>query len=214
MQQLRVLKKYSLQSDNYSQLEPNKQFIWDLQAWIQHLQAQGHLIILNIDNNKDFYAAGGNYHPLPYQPSVHVTDKTHDGNLRTLAASCGLIDILALQHSSRPFPPTYIRGKKRIDYILISANLQDAVECSGILPYNAIFSGDHKPCFLDFNADLLFAGSTPPLAPPCQRSLQLFDPRKVNEYRTVLHKQLDYHKVFDKLKTLKEAAESGNWSQD
>jgi hypothetical protein len=33
----------------------------------------------------------------------------------------------------------------------------------------------------------------------------------VEIYRTVLHKKLDYHEVFDKIKTLREAAESGNW---
>jgi hypothetical protein len=60
----------------------------------------------------------------------------------------------------------YNRGKKRIDYILISATLQDSVEWSSILPYCSIFSGDHRPCFLDLNADLLFAGPTSPLAPP------------------------------------------------
>jgi hypothetical protein len=91
--------------------------------------------------------------------------------------------------------------------MLILASLQDAVERSGILPYNAIFSGDHRPCFLDFSADILFTGNTPPLAPPCQRKLQLFDPRRIEAYKTALHKQLDYHKVFDKCKLLKEAAE-------
>jgi hypothetical protein len=153
-------------------------------------------------------------HPLHYQNGVHVTNMSHDGSLRTLAVSCGLIDILAFQHSSRPFPPTYIRGKKRIDYMLISASLQDAVVRSRILPYNAIFSGDHRPCFLDFDADILFSGKTPPLAPPCQRKLQLFDPRKTEAYKTALHKQLEYHKVFDKCKLLKEAAEQNLWGSD
>jgi len=73
---------------------PNKQFILDLQAWIQHLQSQGHLIILNLDNNEDLYKAEGSIHNLQYNP-----------------------DGITKEHSSRPFPPTYIRGKKRIDYM-------------------------------------------------------------------------------------------------
>jgi hypothetical protein len=162
MQQVRAPKSNTLlHTSSTTHAEPNKQFTLDLQAWIQYLQSQGHKIILNLDNNDDFYATEGFVHPLHYQTGVHVTDKSHDGSLRTLAVSCGLIDILALQHSSRPFPPTYIRGKTRIDYMLISASLQDAVVRSGILPYDAIFSGDHRPCFLDFDADILFSEKKP-----------------------------------------------------
>jgi hypothetical protein len=96
--------------------------------------------------------------------------------------------------------------------MLISSSLQEAVICSGILPYNAVLSGDHRPCFLDFNAEKLFAGPTPPLSPQCQRSLQLTDPRRTNKYREVLHQQLTYHKVSEKCQTLIEAADNNTWS--
>jgi hypothetical protein len=105
---------------------------------------------------------------LSYDPDSVTNGNFHDGPLRTLAASCGLVDVLAEQHSSRPFPPTYIRGMKQIDYILVSASLQHTVERSGILPYNSVFFGDHHPCFVDFNADLLFTAKIHPFAPPCQ----------------------------------------------
>ena len=85
------------------------------------------------------------------------------------------------------------------------------MERSGILPYCSVFSGDHKPCFLDFNASLLFAGSTTPLAPVCQHSLQLSDPRKIAKYKSALHEQLEYHKVMDKCKNLHEIAAKGMW---
>ncbi len=98
--------------------------------------------------------------------------------------------------------------------MLVSASLQEAIIRSGILPYNAIFSGDHRPSFLDFDVAVLFAGPTPALAPPCQRHLQLADPRRVNKYRAVLHHQLSYHNVFTKCNDLLEAANTGNWSAD
>ena len=184
MQQVRALKNRNLRDHVKTAIaEPNRQFILDLQAWIQHIKSQGHLIILNLENNEDLYAHEGSVHPLLYQPDKPIKDTTDNSSLRTLAITCGLIDILAIHHSSRPFPATHIRGQKRIDYMLISAPLQAAVERSGILPYHSVFSGDHRPYYLDFNADLLFSGSTSPLAPPCQRSLQLSDPRKVNSYK-------------------------------
>jgi hypothetical protein len=192
--------------------DPHRQFILDLHAWIGHLQTDDHQIILNLDNSEDLYLADGLVQKLPYDATKLTSSGTHDGSLRTLAISCGLIDILSIHHSERPFPPTYIRGKKRIDYMLISASLQDAVIRSGILPYNSIFAGDHRPCFLDFDAIKLFAGSTPPLAPKCQRSLQLADPRRVNKYKEILHQQLSYHKVPDLCTTLLTAANSDTWS--
>ncbi len=39
--------------------EPNRQFILDLQSWIQDLHENGHQVILNLDNNEDLYASDG-----------------------------------------------------------------------------------------------------------------------------------------------------------
>jgi hypothetical protein len=61
---------------------------------------------------------------------------------------------------------------------------------------------------------ILFEGPTPPLVSPCQRSLKLLNPRRVNTYREVLHKQLEDHKISDKLHTLTEAALDGSWTPD
>jgi hypothetical protein len=72
--------------------------------------------------------------------------------------------------------------------------------------------GDHRPCFLDFNADLLFSMDTHPFAPPCQRSLQLSDPRRVHKYRELLHDQLQDHKVYDKCRALAEVASNKTWN--
>lgn len=90
---------------------PNRQFILDLQVWLQDLQSQNHQIILGLDNNDDLYAAEGSVDPLPHTPNSPTRSETHSGNLRTLATAYGMVDILALHHSTRPFAPTYIRGK-------------------------------------------------------------------------------------------------------
>jgi hypothetical protein len=166
----------------------------------------------SLDNNDDLYSAEGRVHHLDYCADHLTSCASHDGSLRTLAITCGLIDILSIQHSECPFPPTYNRGKKRIDYMLISASLREAVIRSGILPYNSIFSGDHRPCFLDLDADTLFGNSIHPLAPHCQQSLQLSDPRRVNKYKEVLHQQLSYHKVQERCKALQEVVDLNSWT--
>jgi len=212
MQQHRALQHYQNARRATLPPEPNRQFILDLQAWIQHIQEQDHHIMLNLDNNDNMYLQEGYLHPLPYDPESHMPHTSHNGSLHFLAVTCGLIDILAVQHSQRPFPPTYVRGKKRLDYMLVSASLTQAVIRSGILPYQTIFPGDHRPCFVDFDATLLFGHSTTPFAPSCQRSLQIMDPRKVQNYKDALHKQLQYHKVQDKLSALLTAAKNQPWS--
>jgi hypothetical protein len=215
MQQYRAIQSEFLRCNKVNVTpNPGRQLILDLQAWICHLQSNGHSIILNLDYNDDFYSAEGSANHVTYQADSLTVCNKHDGSLRSLALSCGLIDILSVHHSERPFPPTYIRGKKRIDYMLVSASLQGAVLWSGILPYNAIFSGDHRPSFLDFDAEAIFAGPTPPLAPPCQRYLQLADPRRVTKYKEFLLHQLSYHSVFNKCRHLLEVADTDSWSDD
>jgi hypothetical protein len=212
MQQYRALQSQFLSKQDLQTPAPNKQLILDLQAWIQHLQSQGHHIILNMDNNDDLYGSEGKIHPLPYDPDLPTLDKLHNGSLCTLAMTCELIDVLATQYTARPFPPTYIWGKKRIDYMLILASLQESVERSGILPYCSVFAGDHRPCFLDFNANLLFTGSTSPLPLASQCQLQLSDPRKVLQYKTILYEQLEYHNILEKGVALWEAATKSQWT--
>ena len=52
------------------------------------------------------------------------------------------------------------------------------------------------------------------IAPPSYRRLQLQDPRLRNEYRDHLHKQLTYHKVYDKVQALQEASENSKWTTE
>jgi len=191
-------------------LDPYRQFILDLHSWITSLQALGTQIILCLDNNEELLPNKGQLITLP--PSDHpIIHPTHDGTLETLVCSTGLTDILRHHHPSSTYPPTYNRGKKHIDLILASASLLSSITRSGILPYNSIFQGDHRPCYIDLDASLAFGGHTAPVCPPCQRGLQLHDPRRIDEYLSTLHAQLHLHKVLTKVNNLHAKASSG-WS--
>jgi hypothetical protein len=72
-----------------------------------------------------------------------------------------LIDPLTTFHPDKIPPATYSRGQKRIDLILVSANLLQSTERAGILPYDTIFTGDHRPCFIDLDGDKIFNETTP-----------------------------------------------------
>lgn len=194
--------------------DPHRQLILDLQAWIEKLIEADHSIILALDNNEDLLSIRGHYMPLDSDTTKHVFNQHHDGSLASLAITCGLVDILGEQHTERPFPSTYSRGKKRLDYILVSSNLAPAVLRSGILPYHSLFHSDHRPCYIDIDSILIFNENTHALQPQCSRSLQLTDPRKVQKYKEAFYKQLDYHKVIEKLRNLFDQAKSHPWSPD
>ncbi len=196
-----------------SQPEPHKQFILDLQAWVESKTSQGHDIILALDNNKDIETHQGTIHPLLYDSGTHIHSPHHNGSLSTLMKSCELVDILGTQHSARPFPATYSRGKKRLDYILISQSIAMTVINSGILPYQVLFPSDHRAFYIDIDLDLLFKEPTYGIDRPCQRGLKLNAPRIVNKYKDIWHFQSDYHKIVHKQKDLYGLAESSNWCQ-
>ncbi len=91
---------------------PHRQFVLDLQAWIESLVSKGHSIILSLDNNDVLALSSGDFHPLVYDPSHHTISPHHDGSLSTLMKSCALTDILGVHHLEHPFPPTYSRGER------------------------------------------------------------------------------------------------------
>ncbi len=140
-----------------------------------------------MDNNEDIASENGSIYFIPPSGGDHIHCPHHDGTLSTLIKTCGLVDILGEQHTDRPFPPTYSRGKKRLDYILVSGSIAASVLKSGILPFNAIFHSDHRACYIDINPDQLFKDQTYGIDIPCRRSLQSSDPKKVQKYNETLY---------------------------
>jgi hypothetical protein len=146
---------------------PHRQFILDLQAWLEHLISTDHEIILALDANEPYNPdTNGRQHPLSYEVGKLVYDKNHDGKLATLIATCGLKDPLADQHPERPFPASYFRGKNRIDYILVTPRLSAAVLHTGSLPLYSLFQGDHRPYYMDLDASIAFADNAHEISRP------------------------------------------------
>jgi hypothetical protein len=214
MQQHRLLSQMHRQHNQQAAPHPHRQFILDLQAWIEHLQSQGHDIILTLDANEPYNPdIPVQAHPLPYTPGIPILSRTHDGKLSTLVASCGLRDPLALQHSTRPFPASYNRGTSRIDFILVSPGLLPAVQRSGSLAHYSLMHGDHRAYYLDFDSTLLFADPAYEIAPISSRHLRLHDPRIVQKYREVLKEQLEHHRILDQIEFFIETTQNDAWTE-
>jgi hypothetical protein len=190
-----------------------RQFILDLQSWIEHLIQTNHDIILAMDANEPYNPEiPSTAKPLQYQQGKHTLDKSHDGQLMTLIATCGLCDPLVRQHPDRPFPVSYFRGRNRIDYILATPRLQSAVLKTGSLPLYSLFQGDHRPYYIDLDAKIAFADNAFEISRPKGRGLQLKDPCIIAKYTEALNDQLAYHKLKEKIYTLQEAADDLQWT--
>lgn len=203
-QQFRGLSQQFRKADLAYDPKPRHQFIVDLQAWLESKTATGYA-------NEGLHEGTGNYTPLHFTLKHPIPTKGHDGTLSTLIHTCGLLDPLTTQHTEHPPPPTYNRGKERIDYILVSVCLLPSVQRTGIFPYDHIFISDHRPCYIDFNSDLLFQDGTPTIAPTIYRGLQTFDPQLVALYEELVMKQIQYHKLDEKIPQLLHKAETSAW---
>ncbi len=209
-QQHRTLSRIHRQYQQQVTAQPRRQFILDFQAWLEYMIADGHDLIIGMDANDTYDPdSQGVSHPLSFDPALPTVSTTHNGKLSTLISSCGLKDPMALQHQSRPFPASHIRGTKRIDYLLVTPRLAPAVLNSGSLAFHSLFHSDHRAYFLDFDSRLLFADPAYEIAPPSYHRLQLSDPCLKNQYRD---EQLQYHKVYDKVQELQVASRSGVWT--
>jgi hypothetical protein len=54
--------------------DPHRQFILDLQAWIEVLISENHAIILSLDNNEDLLTSTGQFMPLHSDLTKHATN--------------------------------------------------------------------------------------------------------------------------------------------
>jgi len=140
-QQNRVLSQIIRNQAHHILSQPRRQFILDLQGWLQTKIDEGHELIVSMDANDTYNPdTPGVAHPVTYHPDRPILSPTHNGKLGTLITSCGLRDPLALQHESRPFPASHIRGSQRIDFTLVTPGILPAVTSSGSLGFNSCFT--------------------------------------------------------------------------
>ena len=82
-----------------------------------------HEIIVGIDANE------ANDKPKNGVDKIHLTK---------------LIDVISQQYGVRKEPNTYIRGRKRIKFLLCSEHIYTFIDKCGINPFNEIISSDHR----------------------------------------------------------------------
>jgi hypothetical protein len=136
-QQWLILKK----RDPHNNPDPRSVAFHDLKERINELRQQGQEIIVMMDAND--------------------TLQNTRSALTKWTAETKMIDPLVQRHGTEGEPPTYARGSKRIDYILVSENLSEYVTSCGILPLHNICFSAHRALYIDIDLQA-FLKSEPP----------------------------------------------------
>jgi len=114
-------------------IEPREAHLNDLSALIKELQKQQTEIILGIDANEALADDG----PLEEFKNQHSLVNAHTN---TTADNIN----------------SYIRGKTKIDYILLSVALSTCIDQSKTLDFHSIIESDHRTLTVTFNTAQLF----------------------------------------------------------
>ena len=160
-------------------LSPKQAFLADLEheltLWGKN---DKHETIVMLDSNETL-AEGKEF--KAFTENVHLTDA-----METLDPS--LLE-----------DPTYLWGKRRIDYILLSQGVVGAAIKGGHHPFHQYVVSDHKGVYVHFDARELFAVGTADLSHISQRKILLSHRDIVLKYITKLESLYKEHRIMPRL---------------
>jgi hypothetical protein len=171
---------------NQQDPSPIKHFRKDLNAFLKASHDNNELIILFGDFNE-----------------VLGSDSS---GISKMARTYDLVDIM---HTKHPLPDiaTYARGRDRLDYVLVSSSIQQAVTSCGYEPFNERFFSDHRGYFVDFDIPSLLGNELQRLAALPFRDVRGKDAKCVTQYVESKDGYLQEHKVYACLERLNQLVE-------
>jgi hypothetical protein len=121
--------------------QPRFQILKDLTTFIDEKREQGYRPIVMMDANEDWVAE---------------SHKQQGNKLKKFMQHSQLADPFFLKFNQAP--RTYVRGKHRLDYILVDPALLPAIRNIGYLGSMEANISDHTMAYIDFDEKLLFKG--------------------------------------------------------
>ncbi len=175
-----------LQQTDTPHAKPRDKFIDDLIPFINKRKRNKEDILLMVDMN-ECYENG---------------DQT---GLHRLVQECELCDPHAAMHGYDA-PPSYQRGSYRIDFMLCTPRVLQAVVRCGMLPLGQLGTSDHRFLYCDLDASVLFDGVTDDSGDHASRRLVSTNPAAVEVYSTYLQQYFAEHHVFERLADLEKSS--------
>ena len=182
-QQINMILEESVARGIHTRTKPRDAFIQDLSAFIQQRQSEGDQIILVGDFNE--------------------TVAEPNSGIARLMGECNLADACAWRIRSSQQPSTYKRGRRRLDFALMSPTLLQHVKRLGYDPfdYRGIHS-DHRGMYIDLDTQHVFGNHPTVLAPIPFRDFTADRPDKVTLYINKKLEELNKHNIIQRLEQL------------
>jgi hypothetical protein len=124
------------------------------------------------------------------------------GGIGQILAQNGLFDILANQHITEKYPPTYARGSKRIDYIFATESVQTHCKSSGILPMHHGYPSDHRAVFIRIDLQKILSTEIHPLESISMRLINAATPKEQVKFLQELHEHYESQNLYSRLEKL------------
>jgi len=170
----------------YSRWNARQQLLTDLSVHIKTVSTDNTAFIIMMDANETY------------------TDK--NSALATWMQHHALIDVHMYLHNLDTDIPTHIRGTKRIDFILATANILPYIIHGGILPYHFLLSTDHRSLYIDIELKKFLRCQPPTTTLYIQRLLKSNNPRGIQQYGKFLTKWLDKSTIEQELQQAQDNA--------
>jgi hypothetical protein len=120
--------------------------------------------------------------------------------LASITSSFCLADPHSSRHGAASDVPTYIRGRKRLDYCLLDVLLLDHVIACGINLFNEIYHSDHRAVLIDVRLCLFLKAQLPPVSPSDFRFISTRS-RDVSKFVNAVDDHLTHNNAFAKFET-------------
>ena len=180
----------TIPESNRSRMNPRRRILDDLERVIQEAREKKFRVILMMDANEDWTKKDGK-------------------ELKAFMDKVQLRDPLYERHYSDEVTPTYARGTKRIDYILMDASLMGAVRRIGTLGLHQAMISDHVMVYVDLDEREAFEGQlNRPVRIP-SREFILAQSDKCEKFMEVFLEQAERHQFKRRIERLSEKFKSG-----
>jgi len=168
-----------------------KKVLSDLLEFVHKLQRDGHDLVVGIDANEKSDVGTG---------------------LARFLLDSNLVDAHNPDGDIADIPKTYQRSKEKIDFVLISPRLREAVVSASILPICDGYLSDHRALVVDFDPFIVFGSDTSDLVPPRERRIVSTNPRTVSPYIEAIRQQFAYHKIVKRVAALMNQSNDQKWT--
>jgi ribonuclease HI len=188
MQQWILLRQKGIQNP-----DPIGEFYKDLDKQLQQWSNLGYEILLMIDANE--------------------TLGEKNKGITEIMLNHNMADLVALHHGIGNEPNTYLRGSKRIDYILGTKRVQEFCISSGILPFYNGYSSDHRPIYAVVNMDKILSDKILSLDSQATRFISKATPNERMKLLSIVDEHYMAHSIYERLNKLMQTPED-EWTPE